>query len=61
MKLKNAVYFPAIDFPTNFSSVPLLADFDFTGFIGVDEASFGVNFVAEDFRYRLTDNSAKLY
>ncbi len=58
MKLKSAVNFPAIDFPTNFSSTPLLADFDFTGFIGTDEASFGANFVAEDFRYRLTDNSA---
>ncbi|MDD4684167.1 MAG: YDG domain-containing protein [Bacteroidales bacterium] len=58
MKLKNTVNFSPIDFPANFSSTPLLSDFDFTGFIGTDEASFGANFVAEDFRYRLTDNSA---
>ena len=58
MKLKNTVNFPTIDFPTNFSSTPLLADFDFTGFIGTDEVNFGANFAAEDFRYRLTDDSA---
>ena len=54
MKLKDAVTFADINYPTNFTSVPTFADFDFTGFIGTDETAFGVNFMpAESFTYEL--------
>jgi len=54
MKLKDAVTFPNIDYPTNFTYVPTFGDFDFVGFIGTDQAAFGVNFMpAENFSYVL--------
>ncbi|MEA4967325.1 MAG: YDG domain-containing protein, partial [Bacteroidaceae bacterium] len=53
MKLKDAVTFSDIDFPTNFSDGTSFNDFDFVGFIGTDATTFGANFAAENFKYEL--------
>ena len=53
MKLKDAVTFADIDYPTNFSNVTSFGDFDFVGFIGTDATIFGSNFAAENFIYEL--------
>jgi len=47
---------PGIDYPTSFAVTPVATDFDFSGFIGSDQATFVSNFAAEDFRYRIAQN-----
>ena len=53
MKLKDAVLFPAMNYPMSFTYVPSFGDFDFTGFIGTDAATFATNFASESFTYQL--------
>ena len=53
MKLKDAVLFPDMNYPMSFTYVPSFGDFDFTGFIGTDAATFATNFATENFIYEL--------